>query len=69
MEWKNLPLSPEARECLIAEMEAKFQALPPPPPAGLSVGPGAHGLDGGVGGEGERKTAPHRPMKAWGGGG
>lgn len=29
MEWKNLPLSPEARECLIAEMEAKFQALPP----------------------------------------
>ena len=29
MEWKNLPLSPEARECLIAEMEAKFQALSP----------------------------------------
>lgn len=29
MEWKNLSLSPEARECLIAEMEAKFQALPP----------------------------------------
>ena len=29
MEWKNLPLSPEARECLIAEMEAKFQTLSP----------------------------------------
>ena len=29
MEWKNLPLSPESWECLIAEMEAKFQALSP----------------------------------------
>ena len=69
MEWKNLPLSPEARECLIAEMEAKFQALPPPPPAGLSVGPGAHGLGGGVGREDKWKTAPTDPSGRGGGGG
>ena len=62
MEWKNLPLSPEARECLIAEMEAKFQALSPHRQWAFLWALEHMDLMEAL----AEKTAPHRPIRAWG---